>query len=353
MNQRHSAYTLHHAKYSRRLIANSYSHRIWSGDEPQPERTFPRHFPGKIRPSGSGIEGITIDTMYGTDCHGHGYEAYIHFTIAYTNGTLAHDPIGRPGLFSITTPWWISYPKALRKAIFNDPISYRSEQKSEDCKYGRCFSEVIPGLLYNNEPVRLKRVTNPKTLRSSKTFNSDQEYFAHGECHYDDSLRSIWKMSVYLGNIGYYIHGANIRPAIIEYVEDKVRTTYPTLEIFLIVWATVGAIPTLIVVIFLMFMMMALACWLDINVPNFWASAQRGHVAMWEAIVLAHGKGWDAVKGRWKRGFRRDRNADGPPKDVQPATDEQLPAYAFHEWQPSRPPSYRSYDGACEGFYTV
>ncbi|KAI4944236.1 hypothetical protein J4E91_008791 [Alternaria rosae] len=218
--------------------------------------------------------------MYGTDCHGHGYEAYIYFTIAYKNGTLAHDPIGRPGLFSITTPWWISYPKALRKAIFNDPISYRSEQKSEDCRNGHCFSEVMPGLLYNNEPVRLKRVTNPKTLRSSNGFTSDQEYFALGECHYEDSLRSIWKMSVYLGNIGYYIHGSIIPPAIIDYVEDKVRTTYPTLEIFLIVWATVGAIPTLIVVIFLMFMMMALACWLNINVPKFWASAQRGHVAM-------------------------------------------------------------------------
>ncbi|KAI4620679.1 uncharacterized protein J4E87_007005 [Alternaria ethzedia] len=202
------------------MMSTAANHSIWSENEHQPARTFRPHNPGEFSPGG--IEGRTIDTIYDTDCHGDGDDAYIYFTIAYTNGTIAYDPRGRPGLFSFRTPWYISYPKTLRKAIFNDPTPYRSEQKSEDCKHGHCCSEVLPGLLYNDEPVRLKRVKNPKTLRmSSKTFDIDRDYFALGECHYDDSLRDIWRMGVYLGRIGYYIHGANIPPAVIDYVEDR------------------------------------------------------------------------------------------------------------------------------------
>jgi len=291
--------------------------------------------------------------MYGTDCHGDDFDAHLYFTIAYTNGTIAYDPRGRPGLFSFSTPWYISYPKTLRKAIFNDPTPYRFKQKSEDCKHGHCFSEVLPGLLYNDEPVRLKRVKNPKTLRP---FNSDWDYFALGECHYDDSLRDIWRMSVYLGRIGYYIHGANIPPAVIDYVEDGVRTTYPTLEICLVLWGTLGAIPTLILAVLLLFYTVILSLWLENNVPTMWASAQRGRKAMWKAIILAPGKGWDAVKGRWKRGFRRQRSVVAPPNAVQSTADDQLPTYELPEWTPSelaRPPSYRTYDGGCEGFNAV
>ncbi|KAI4638140.1 hypothetical protein J4E93_010450 [Alternaria ventricosa] len=107
-------------------------HNIWSDNEHQPERAFSRHIPGEIRSKESDIEGITIDTTYGTDCHGDDFDTYIYFTIVYTNGTLAYDPRGRPGLFSFSTPWYLSYPKTLRKAIFNDPTPYRSKQKSED-----------------------------------------------------------------------------------------------------------------------------------------------------------------------------------------------------------------------------
>ena len=291
--------------------------------------------------------------MYDTDCHGDDFDAHIYFTIAYTNGTIAYDPRGRPGLFSFTTPWYISCPKTLRKAIFNDPTPYRSKQKSEDCKHGHCFSKVMPGSLYNNEAVKLKRVKNPKTLRP---FTSDRDYFALGECHYDDSLLDIWRMSVYFGRIGYYIHGANIPPAVIDYVEDRVRTTYPTLEIVLIIWGTLGAIPTLILAILLLFYVVILSLWLENNVPTMWASAQRGRKAMWKAIILAPGKGWDAVKGRWKRGFRRQRSVVAPPNAVQSTADDQLPTYELPEWTPSelaRPPSYRTYDGGCEGFNAV
>ena len=298
--------------------------------------------------------------MYDTDCHGHIDEDYIYFTIAYTNGTIAYDPFGRPGLFSFTTPWYISYPKTLRKAIFNDAIQYRSKQKSDDCKHGHCFSEVLPGLLYNNEPVRLKRVKNPKTLRSSMRssngFTTNEDYFALGECHYDDSLLDIWRLSVYLGRIGYYIHGANIPPAVIDYVEDRVRTTYPTLEIVLIVWGTLGAIPTLMLVVFLLVYTVILSVWLQNNVPQMWASAKRGCEAMWKAIISVPGKGWDAVKGRWNRGFRGQRSVVAPPNTVQSTADEQLPTYELPEWTPSelpRPPSYRTYDGGCEGFNAV
>ena len=292
--------------------------------------------------------------MYDTDCHGHTDEDNIYFTNAYTNGTIAYDPRGRPGLFSFTTPWYISYPKTLRKAIFNDPTPYRSKQKSEDCKQGHCFSEVLPGLLYNDEPVKLKRVKNPKTLRP---FTSDRDYFALGECHYDDSLLDIWRMSVYLGRIGYYIHGANIPPAVIDYVEERVRTTYPTLEIVLILWGTLGAIPTLIFVIFLLVWLVKITIWLENHGPKrMWASVRRSHKAMWKSITMAPGRGWDAVKGRWKRGFRRQRSVVAPPNTVQSTADEQLPTYELPEWTPSelaRPPSYRTYDGACHGFNAV
>ncbi|KAI4908734.1 hypothetical protein J4E90_008468 [Alternaria incomplexa] len=329
-------------------------HNIWSSNEHQPERTFPHHIPGEIRSKESDIEGITIDTMYDTDCHGDDGDAHIYFTIAYTNGTIAYDPRGRPGLFSFTTPWYISYPKTLRKAIFNDPTSYRSKQKSEDCKHGHCFSEVLPGWLYNDEPVKLKRVKNPKTLRP---FTSDRDYFALGECHYDDSLLDIWRLSVYLGRIGYYIHGANIPPAVIDYVEDRVRTTYPTLEICLILWGTLGAIPTLIFVIVLLVWLVKITIWLEYDGPKrMWASAQRGREAMWKAIIMAPGKGWDAVKRRWKRGFRRQKSVVAPPNAVQSTADDQLPTYELPEWTPSelpRPPSYRTYDGGCEGFNVV
>jgi len=203
----------------------------------------------------------------------------------------------------------------------------------------------------------LKRVKNPKTLRmSSKTFDIDRDYFALGECHYDDSLLDIWRMSVYLGRVGYCIHGANIPPAVIDYVEDRVRTTYPTLEICLIVWGTLGAIPTLILIFILLVYTVILSLWLQNNVPQMWASAQRGRVAIWEAIILTPGKAWIAVKDLWKRGFRRQRGVVAPPNTVQSTADEQLPTYELPEWTPSelqRPPSYRTYDGACEGPYAV
>jgi len=161
---------------------------------------------------------------------------------------------------------------------------------------------------------------------------------------------------VYLGRIGYYIHGANIPPAVIDYVEDRVRTTYPTLEICLVLWGTLGAIPTLIFVIVLLVWLVKITFWLENHVPKMWASAKRGHKAMWEAIIMAPGKGCDAVKGRWKRGFRRQRSVVAPPNTVQSAADEQLPTYELPEWTPSelpRPPSYRTYDGGCEGFNAV
>ena len=205
----------------------------------------------------------------------------------------------------------------------------------------------------------MKRVKNPKTLRTltpSNGFNSYQDYFALGECHYDDSLLDIWRLSVYLGRIGCYIHGANIPPAVIEAVEDRVRTSYPTLEICLILWGTLGAVPTLIFVFVLLVYIVIVASALHDNVPQMWASAQRSREAMWKAIILAPGKAWDAVKGRWKRGFRRQRSVVAPPNTVQSTADEQLPTYELPEWTPSelaRPPSYRTYDGACDGFNAV
>jgi hypothetical protein len=167
----------------------------------------------------------------------------------------------------------------------------------------------------------LKRVSHPGRFRYDEMLRSGFDDWALGKCQYDDHVRGIKKMGVPLGGIGYYIRGANIPPAIIDFVEEKVRETYPVLEITLIVWLTVFTIPTLFVLCFVIAVIMALA--------------------------ISLGKAWNKVKGGWERRFRH-RNSIGPPKNVQPTRDEESQAYELPDWQSERPPSYRTDDSSWE-----
>ncbi len=66
-------------------------------------------------------EGIDIDTRHNTDCHPD-TDDVVYFTPTYLNGTLARDTHGRSGLFSITTSWFLTYPKTVRHAPFTSTL---------------------------------------------------------------------------------------------------------------------------------------------------------------------------------------------------------------------------------------
>ncbi|KAL1796044.1 hypothetical protein ACET3X_006268 [Alternaria dauci] len=296
------------------------SRQIWYTDESGPERIFSLHTVRTIYAFRYFEEGVHIDSLYDTDCHALGH--YVYFTITYANGTLALDPEGRPGLFHFGTKWYLTYPKVLRKAIFNDAMF---DSADPQCKNGHCFSEVLPGVQYRNESIRLKRA-DPELLRTD---------WSTVMCDYDDKVPTIKKSSVNLGSIGYYVRGANIPPAVIDFVEERVRTTYPTLEIALFVWLTVGLIPTLLILPVLICTMMELAYERDTVLPKILALIKRGHSFIWVVIITAPYKLCGVLKRELIRTGKvlKESKNDQPKTAAQQKTDrpstshEEPPAY--------------------------
>jgi hypothetical protein len=302
------------------------------------------------------VEGLDIDTLYGTDCHGSGN--YVHFTIAYANGTLARDPQGQPGLFHFGTGYEITYVKLLKKTLFNDPMSGNISQEYSGCNNDHCFSGLLPGVAYNNEPIRLMRVNDPNVFRTGWTGS---------KCRYDDQVRNLWKNAVYLGGIGYYIDGANIPRAIIDFVEERVRPTYPTVEIFMIVFFTCGVIPSLIAALHTKWSIAVCG-----RLPWYCTLVRWGYISMRSGITSASNKGrrtakngwremkdsWGKAKDGWEHWPKHRTTHVEAPQNQQP-TARQLPTveeqlqsyeqsatYELPDWPsvPSAPPSYKATD---------
>ena len=146
-------------------------------------------------------------------------------------------------------------------------------------------------------------------------------------CAYSDSVRKVSKNSVSLAQIGYYPFGARISPAILDFVEDKIRTTYPIVEITLICLFTVGLLPCLLAFGTLVWMLVRLATFTKICGP-----IKRWHNATWKGIAKASRWMWNAI-------FRRSGQTD------QTQADEHgngQPDIELSDHASTRPPSYKT-----------
>ncbi|KAF1938374.1 hypothetical protein EJ02DRAFT_437187 [Clathrospora elynae] len=303
-------------------VTTTETDQIWHSDEPRPTRIFSSHTPHPIstwnavkRDNIRVEEGIDVDTRGGTDCHPD-QENNIYFTIAYPDGNLVENSAG-VALFYVRTDWILTYPKILRKALFNDPAPSRG------CHKGHCVSEPIPGIQYQGSPVVLKYVKDPEPLR---------EGWHGARCQYDDSVRKINKSGVKLGQIGYFVYGSYPPQAVLDFVEEKTRTTYPTLEITMICMFTVGLLPSLFAIVGIICILVELHRWLKITVPK-----------LWKWILGAPAKGSTKMKTAWNRvSGRRPENGRVQTTDA--------PAHNLPDYPTTRPPSYKSYENG-EGIF--
>ena len=152
-------------------------------------------------------------------CHDglNAHKRYTYFTLAHPNGTQWPTNAHAPLLF-LNTQWHLSYPSTLRRTLFDNTTV------SDDCPLGYCYSSPIPG----TESLRLKHVTDPATLRNGDT----------GVCRYQNLL-DVWHRDVGFASIGdYKLSGVAAPQEVLSFVQNRVRDTYPVLEIALILVCT-------------------------------------------------------------------------------------------------------------------
>lgn len=287
--------------------ANVSSEQIWTFDQPE--------------------WGVSSDWHMYSDCH-HSDVGYTYFTIAYENGTLATDLSNKPALFYIKTSWNIDYQDRLRAAILSDPASLSNNEKVkyDDCFQGHCYSEVIPGVRHRDKPVILKHVENPTIIRHIGRWTN-------AVCGYSDSVRKVSKNIVSLAQIGYYPFGARIPPAILDFVEAKIKTTYPIVEITLICLFTVGLLPCLIAFSALIWMLVRLARRMDATFTKICGPPKRWHNTVWRGISKA--AGW-MCNAMFRHGDQTDQMQGSGQGNGQPNIE-------LSDYASTRPPNYKTY----------
>ncbi|KAF2633305.1 hypothetical protein BU25DRAFT_319509, partial [Macroventuria anomochaeta] len=136
-----------------------------------------------------------------TDCHEDSGD-YVYFTILSPNGSLALGSKEEKALHYVKTQWHLSYPGALRKALFNDPEEFPG------CPNGHCISRTIPGT-----NLRLEYVRNPRVFRAG---------WHEGNCGYLDGIQKVNRyLVVRLGDFGYLSTGAAPQIPVINFVEQQ------------------------------------------------------------------------------------------------------------------------------------
>jgi hypothetical protein len=266
------------------------------------------------------IEGIDVDHVNGTDCHPHDSD-YMYFTVAHLNGTIASSEEHQQALFSVDSPWMLSYWNTLRNAFLNDPTTSKGDPKYEAC-IGHCYSEVFQKVQFWDHPVVLKRVNDPEPLR---------EGWHETRCQYNN-VRGISKDKVKLANIGHFIYGAEVPDEMLDFMEAKIRKTYQTLEITLICLLTVGLLPSLCVLMFILAWLIEVASILDAKVR---AKSEGGHNTQFELQSRGAGVYYRASKAR------------GPQQQTrgsQQAHGLQQQSHALPQLPLSRLPTYKSND---------
>lgn len=145
---------------------------------------------------------------------------WIYFTLMKSDDSIALSLKWECFLYFVSKEWALTYPDKIRKALFNDPSSYST------CPEGHCRSTLIPGT-----DLRLSLVKSPKVFRSGRY---------EASCGYVDDVHTIRRNLITRAKFGYLKNGVTVADQIIPFVESQVLTTYPALEIGLIVGFTVG-----------------------------------------------------------------------------------------------------------------
>jgi hypothetical protein len=168
---------------------------------------------------------LNHDNTISTTCEEKPHTAGLRLMLMYPNGTLLGNPPGflkTSPIFYVWTRWQLAYPKILLKAILDDPIL------SPDCPEGHCFSRIIPG----TESLRLGQVADVGE--------------GNAWC-YITRQHGVSRLKVQLGKTS-RMHGEDLRADELKhvshyveyYMAERMKTTYPALEIGLIVGLTVG-----------------------------------------------------------------------------------------------------------------
>lgn len=92
------------------------------------------------------------------------------------------------------------------------------------------MSGVVPG----TDMLHLVYIADPEPLRDG---------WYGTKCQYNDKVRIVRKSLITLGYIGYFVQGPRLSLQVLDFVEARIRSTYPRLEIGLMVGFKVPLIP--------------------------------------------------------------------------------------------------------------
>ncbi|KAF1844502.1 uncharacterized protein K460DRAFT_309433 [Cucurbitaria berberidis CBS 394.84] len=305
--------------------------QLWGNDKPKPTRTA--HSRNAKRADGwspdseslgseeEEEDGTGLDSILHIPCKPK-YINRVYFSVVHLNGTLAHDNNGKHALFYISSFWDIMYPKTIRTALFNNATA------SHGCPKGHCTSKIIPGLLLEGERVMLKYIEDPVSLKYG---------WIGRTCQYHGAVREVEKLGVTLGHIGYFMHGASIPPAILDFVETRMQHTFPILEIIL--WGMGAGL----------ILGLPLACCAGFVILIIWCKFLRpGVTAAWD--ITKHcfgGKGvvGIALKGAWARVCSMWNTLSARNRHNVDSQKAELLEHNLDEYPISNPPSDKTYNG--------
>ncbi|KAF2440853.1 hypothetical protein P171DRAFT_488442 [Karstenula rhodostoma CBS 690.94] len=215
-------------------------------------------------------------------CEGKPYTRGLGFALTYPNGTLVGDGLSKTTpLFYVWTRWQLTYPNILLKALLDDPT------QSPDCPLGHCYSRAIPG----TEGIRLARLLKP----------DEGEFWC-----YHTTQRSVSRLAVQLGKTS-LMHGEDLRAEVVEplsfytqhFMAERMKTTYPALEIGLVLGFTIGIIVLLILYKLGYYVFHVVV----VGMIRLWALAQRCYnCAGMRCAALGAGckRCWGKIKLRWR-----------------------------------------------------
>ncbi|KAF2715176.1 hypothetical protein K504DRAFT_529385 [Pleomassaria siparia CBS 279.74] len=156
---------------------------------------------------------------------------FTYFTLVHANGTqwvsdYSHSGILKQShvpLLFIDTDWHLTYHEKIRKALFDHSAP------SSDCPQGHCYSRIIP----KTPDLRLKHLVDPASLRTS----------VPGNCGYqvlEINAYGTWRHGTTLGVLGDWHWGGVAPDAALEWIQKIMLTTYPGLEVGLLLAGVLG-----------------------------------------------------------------------------------------------------------------
>jgi hypothetical protein len=165
------------------------------------------------------------DSTLITPCKRKPYTADLRFMLIRPNGTLLGNPPGNlksSPIFYVWTFWNLAYPSVLLEAILDDLTP------SPDCPMGHCVSRIIPG----TDKLRLVHVSD---------FGDSNTWCDNITQH---RVSRLW---VQLGKTS-RLRGEDLRTDELErlshhvekYIAERMKTTYPAMEIGAVVGSTIG-----------------------------------------------------------------------------------------------------------------